>query len=532
MGWLWGSGGSSGAQQPAIIGTTFLGSLLNQILVADDIVPGDDVSYSLCKAIFIGHPLGSKMAESPVRLAQSQEREISVPGAPEEECIEAFQKAWEELEFSRVILNLVTQARIYGIASVGLLDSDNNSDANTALKLEDLWKQDISFNVFDPLNTAGSLVTNQDPNSRLFQKWGDIVVNGLTYHRSRTMTFMNEESLYIAYTPSSFGFVGRSVYQRALYPMKSFLQTMITDDMVTRKAGLIIARMDQAGSIIDRTMMNMFGVKRNMLKEAQTNNVLSIGTGESIESINLRNVNDSMTASRENIIKNIATAADMPAKLLTQESFVEGFGEGTQDAYAVAQYTDRLRIEMRPTYRWADRICMRRAWSPEFYEGIQNKYPDTYGKVSYEVAFQKWSNAFKAVWPSLIKEEPSEAINIEKIKFEAVIAYVQVMQPLFDPENKARLIQWAVDQVNVNDKMFSETLLFDRDDFADYTAEQAEKMEQMREMGMQGGQQGEDQEKEKPQMASFSGDSAARHVRVISDRMRAGESAREAVRGI
>jgi len=33
------------------------------------------------------------------------------------------------------------------------------------------------------------------------------------------------------YTQAAFGFVGRSVYQRPLYPLKSFVQTMITDDL-------------------------------------------------------------------------------------------------------------------------------------------------------------------------------------------------------------------------------------------------------------------------------------------------------------
>lgn len=496
-------------------GSAGVGNAIQEILQADDIIPGDDVSYQLCKSLFIYHPLANKMAESPVRLAQSQERDISVPDSPEEEVIEQFNKSWEDLEFSRLILNTVTQGRIYGIASIGVLDGD---DPDKPLDLWKLWQRELKFNVFDPLNTAGSLVTSQDPNSPLFQKWGDISVAGQRYNKSRTQTFMNEESLYIAWTTSAYGYVGRSVYQRALYPMKSFLQSMITDDMVTRKAGLIVARMDQAGSIIDRVMQNMWGIKRNLLREGQTNNVISIGKDELIESINLRNVNDSMTTSRNNIIKNIATAADMPAKLLTQESFVEGFGEGTQDAYAVAQYIDRLRIEMRPIYRWADTICRYHAWNPEFYATIQRRYPEEYGNVSYEAAFYRWTASFRASWPSLIKEPPSEAVGVEDVKLKAVMAYVQVLAPMLDPENRARLVQWAIDQINVNETMFGGAqLIFDPGDLADYMAEQAEQQEQMKQQ-MGGGNLEEEENTEKPPKP-FSAQDATAVVSMIQKRL-------------
>ena len=89
----------------------------------------------------------------------------------------------------------------------------------------------------------------------------------------------------------------------------------------------------------------------------------------------------------------------MPAKMLTQESFVEGFGEGTQDAYAVAQYVDRQRIEMQPIYEWFDIICMYRAWNPEFYEGIRKRYDAEYGltRLMQQLAFR---DGWMGVWKS------------------------------------------------------------------------------------------------------------------------------------
>lgn len=456
------------------IATSSLGGSLREILDADELRPGDDVSYQICKAMYVSHPLGSKMAETPIRLAQSQDREIACPAGPEEELVEAFNKQWRELTATDQILNVMTQARIYGATTIGM--GEQKTDAKEPVSLENLWKAEPFFNTFDPLNTAGSLVTSQDPNSPLFQKWGDITVNGQRYHRSRTITMLNEKSLYLAWSGSAFGYVGRSVYQRAFFPMKSFLWTMIADEMVARKAAVIVARLESPGSIIDRVMSAVAGFKRNILRQARNENVISIGKDEMLETLNMRNVNDALGGSRENIIKNIATAADMPAKMLTQESFVEGFGEGTQDAYAVAQYVDRQRIEMQPIYAWYDTICMYRAWSPDFYEGIRRKYAQEYGDVDYKTAFVRWRNSFKANWPSLIKEKPSEAVEIEDVKLKALIATLQVMAPMVpDAGNKARLLQWFCDQINGNEKLFAGTDLdLDFNEIRDSMMEQEE----------------------------------------------------------
>jgi hypothetical protein len=485
-------------EEGAIITTSGLGTELRTLLESDELRPGDAVSYQMCKSIYIGHPLGAKMAEAPIRLAQSQEREINIPDSPEEEVVEAFVKEWHNIQASRLILNLATQSRVYGIASIVMGEAGVGipNDAGNPVDLRSLWDKDPYFNVLDPLNTAGSLVTSQDPNSPLYQKWGDLIVQGQRYHRSRCITLMNEEPFYIAWSSSAYGFVGRSVYQRALYPLKSFVQTMITDDMVTRKAGLLVARLEQPGSIVDRVMQAMFGIKRALLKQARTDNVISIGTNEIIETVNLRNVHDSMDASRNNVIKNIATAADMPAKLLTQESFVEGFGEGTQDAYAVGQYVDRVRQELAPAYRWFDIICQYRAWNEEFYKTIQRKYPEEYGQVPYLVAFYRWRNAFRAVWPDVIKEKPSEAADRDKVKLDALIGLIDKLMPLLDSANKAHLVQTVYGQLNTMEALFGGAKFeLDAEELVDHMDEEskkeAEEAKQMREATGQGGDQEE-----------------------------------------
>lgn len=449
-----------------ILNGSGLGSPLRAMLMSDAIEPGSNVSYALCKAIYTWHPLGAKMTDRPVREAQSKPREITISNAPEEIVRNAFLKEWANLKADNCIKQAVTISRIYGIGAliVGMKDVATNEP----LDMTTLYDGEIYFNALDPLNTAGSLVLNQDPNAPDFQKHGDITANGQTYHRSRACVVMNEQPVYIDYTSSAFGFVGRSVYQRALFPLKSFIQSMLTDDLVIRKSGVLVAKIKQPGSIVNNLMDKALGIKRALLKEAETNNIISIMPDEEISSLDMNNVDKAITIARKNVIENIAAASDMPAKFLNSESFAEGFGEGGEDAKAVLRYLNDVRRDMQPLYDFMDNIVQYRAWNPEFYASIQNLYPDEYGSVSYEAAFNAWRNSFVAKWPSLDEEPESELQKIDDTKLKGLTEILRVMLPNLDPENKANIIDWATMNLNEMNRMFSSNLTLDIDSLRDY----------------------------------------------------------------
>lgn len=435
-------------------GGASFGTLLQQILMADEIEIGSSPSYQLCKLIYLFHPVGLKMAESPIRMAQSQQREVKVTGAPER-VQEEFIKQWRRDGASKVIFQQGTISRIYGISSNAMLIEGRN--AGDRIDFRDLYKLNIAFSIFDPLNTSGSLVLNQNPNAIDFLKTtGTISVQGSEFHRSRVNVMMNEQPIYLGWTNSAFGYVGRSVYQRALFPLKSFVQSMLTDDLVTLKAGVIIAKTAQPGAVTDNIFAAIGAIKRMFIKIATVGNVIQIGSNEEIESINLENLDKVHDGARKHIIENIATAADMPAKLLLQETFAEGFGEGTEDAKHVAQYIDRYREEIEPQYAFMDEIIQYRAWNPEFYKTMQVDFPDSYGGKSYTQAFYEWKNSFQTKWPSLLTEPDSEKSKGEKVRHETIIATVEALAPLFKnmPNNLAKLIDWAADNLSANKMMF------------------------------------------------------------------------------
>jgi hypothetical protein len=447
-----------------ILGSS-LSSPLCELLMAEEIAPGSEPSYQLCKLVYSHHPLGGKIVDQPIKIAMSQPRKISIPNSPEERVREAFERKWKEISANTYIANTWRLAKIYGASAI--VYGAEGIDTDKPIAPEDLAKKNLYFNALDPLNTAGSLVLNQDPNAPDFQKPVLVTAAGTKYHPSRSLVFFNEAPLYIEFTSSAYGYTGRSVYQRALYPLKSFVQTMVADDMIARKVGVIVAKMKPAGSIATHAMAVFSGIKRNVVKEAETNNVINITPGEEIETLNLMNADGALTTARKNILENIAAAVPQPAKMLNSESYAEGFGEGSEDAKEVVRYIDNERESVQPLYDFFDPIVMRLAWTEEFYAALQAEMPE-YKDVSYTEAFYQWKNAFEATWPSLLVEPESKLVEVEDIKNKSIIAALEVLMPQADPRNKARMIKWAADNLNENKKMFTVPLILDYEELENY----------------------------------------------------------------
>jgi hypothetical protein len=458
-----------GAGQGTLSLDAGLSTGLMQILTSPTIQPGSSPSYETCKQIYAYHPLGSKMADAPINLAQSLPRNLSIPGAPEDLLVEAFQKEWKRIGRTgadRIIHNVMKTSRIYGIASLAV--GTRGADPKEPLDDWTLHDQDLYFSVLDPLNTAGSLVMEQNPNSPEFLKPQAIRVGAQVYNSARTVVVMNEEPIYIEWTDSAFGFVGRSVYQRAFFPLKSYIQSMVTDDVVTRKAALLVAKLKSPGSMVNAIARVFYAFKREAINAAQTGNVLGIGVDEDVQSLDLKNLKDAAEFARSNILKNIATAANMPASMINLETLAEGFGEGTEDAKQIARYIDGVRLEMNPVYDFMDRIVMHRAWSPEFYQSVQRQFPEYEGK-EYKTAFLEWRNAFKAEWPNLLVEPDSELVKRDQGIMESAVKVFEVLAPQMDQMNKANMAGWLADVMNQRKMLVSTPLDIDVDAMAAYT---------------------------------------------------------------
>ncbi|EPN8209659.1 anti-CBASS protein Acb1 family protein [Yersinia enterocolitica] len=440
---------------------------LSLLLDGDDIQPGSSVGYQICKTIYLYHPLGGKMVDRPIKMAMNEPRTVHVSQtfALEQRLRDAFECEWRSLGADKHIANAARIAKIYGTSAIAMLV--DNQDPSLALDFRTLYKNNVSFNILDPLNTAGSIVLNQDPNAQDFQKVEGIRVAGKAYHKSRCVVIQHEDPIYLAYNPAAFGFTGRSVYQRALFPLKSFIQTMRTDDMVAVKGGLLVTKIQGPSSVVNNMMQKLSGIKRMMLKRGKTGEVLQIGDKDSIESIDLSNLEKPLDSARNHILANIAAAADMPAIILNSETFTKGFGEGTEDAKAVAVYIDGQREWLDELYNYFIRICQYRAWSIEFFQSLRADMPEI--KNTYSLYFTKWINNFEYTWPSSLKEPESEKVKVDEIRFKAIISMGELLLPQLnkDNENRATFIEWMQSNANANERLFPNRLDLDFDSLKD-----------------------------------------------------------------
>ncbi|HED2319707.1 TPA: DUF1073 domain-containing protein [Citrobacter freundii] len=442
-------------------------SELMALLDSDDIQPGSQAGYQTCKTVYLYHPLGGKMVDRPIKMAMNEPRTIHVAQSfgLEQRLRDAFEREWKALGANQHIANAARIARIYGVSAVAMLV--DNQLASEALDYRTLYKHNISFNILDPLNTAGSIVLNQDPNAKDFQKVEGIRVAGKPYHKSRCVVMQNEDPIYLAYNAAAFGFNGRSVYQRALFPLKSFIQTMRTDDMVSVKGGLLVTKIQGPSSVVNNMMQKLSGIKRMMLKRGKTGEVLQIGDKDNIESIDLSNLEKPLDSARNHILENIAAAADMPAIILNSETFAQGFGEGTEDARSVAVYIDNIREWLDPLYAFFVRVCQYRAWSIEFFQSLRADFPEL--KNTYSLYFSTWINNFEYRWPSSLKEKESEKVKVDETRFKAIVSMLEVLLPQLaaDHDNRATLIDWACENANANENLFPQRLNLDYDSLLD-----------------------------------------------------------------
>ena len=453
---------------------SMLGSQLLSILEMEAIDPGSEPGYQAAKLIYANHPLGARMVDGPLQMAMSQQRLIEVADAPEEELVRAFKKEWKRIGAigaDNIIYRAVQLSQIYGIATLAVNYSDDGktpADPAEPLPMDKLHELDLYFNFYDPLNTAGSLVLNQDPAAVDFMHPKKVQVGGQTWSNTKTLVLMHEQPIWIQWTNSAFGFVGRSVYQRAFYPLKSFLISMLADQMIQDKLGLLVYKAKSPGSMIDMAARAFKAMQRTAIQGARTNNVLSIGESESLESLNLEHVSTAGEYSRNNILKNIATASGRPASFLNQDTLAEGFGEGSEDAKQIVRFIDRIRIEMEPAYNFMDQLVMRRAWNPQFYQSIQQKFPERYRKIKYKTALLEWMDNFTPKWPNLLSEPDSEKAKSSQLKIESADKIAKTLLAIADPETKGVIAEWLAEAVNSQKDFYTTPLEIDPEDIARY----------------------------------------------------------------
>ncbi|MCS4265014.1 anti-CBASS protein Acb1 family protein [Serratia sp. BIGb0163] len=443
-----------------------LSSELCKILESDEIQPGTDVGYELCKLLWQYHPLGGKLVEKPITMAMCKPRLYNVETDPDERVVRQFEKVWKRMNMSERIKNLFFVSRCYGAAAIGV--GSDGTACRDPLPTFGLQEEDVYINVWDPLNAAGSMVTDQNPNSRYFQQANKTLkISGKQWHHSRTLKIFNGTPIYLEYQNSTFGFTGRSVFQRVLYPMKSYVGTMTANDLVSQKAGVMVAKTAQNGSVISGIMAAAAKAKREIVKIARTGGVINIGTGDDIESLNLQNIDKALNAARDNIISDIASGSDVPAVLIKEEAFSNGFGEGTEDSKAISQYVDGVRETIAPVIEYFEQLVQYIAWTEDFFTSLKRDYPEIITE-DYKTTFYQWRREFTAKWQELVEESPDKHRESDSKVVQQAVAIFSSVSPQVDPVNRAILADWLSNVANSTKTYGDVPLIIDMDTLSKY----------------------------------------------------------------
>lgn len=443
-----------------------ISSELMKILESDGIQPGSDVGYELCKLLWQFHPLGGKLVEKPINMAMCKPRQYNVDTDPDERVIKQFRDTWERMGINDQVKNLFFIARCYGAAAIGV-GTANNPVADP-LPGFGLQEDDVYINVWDPLNAAGSMVTDQNPNSRFFQRANKTLkISGKNWHPSRTIKIFNGTPIYLEYQKSAFGFTGRSVFQRVLFPMKSFINTMAANDLVSQKAGVLVAKTQQNGSVMSGIMAMAAKAKRAVVKLARTGGVISIGQGDEIESLNLQNIDGALNAARDNIISDIATGSDVPAILIKEEAFSKGWSEGSEDSKAISQYIDGIRQQIEPVMDYFERLVQYIAWNEDFFNALKNDFPEIITD-DYHTTFHMWRREFSATWQELVEESPDKRRESDSKVIQQATALYTALTETIDPENRAQVAEWLTSIVSATQTYGEVPLIIDINSLSKY----------------------------------------------------------------
>lgn len=421
-------GGATATPAPALApDTPRRESQLSRLL--EEVVPGDEPSYEMCKLLYTTHPIGTKIIEAPLQLVFSQQRTIS--GVPEA-VKKQFETAWLNASCDPVIKNTMRLSKMTGVATLAELSEG-------------------VYNVFDSLNTAGSFAGNLEPLSPQFLKTPSVRVQDRVFGPGECIVLHNGPPVYLDYVASGYGYTGRSVYHAAIFDLQSYLDVMHANRLIAQKAGVLVAKIKTMGAAVTGVMQQLSGLKRNLLKEARTYSVLQVGSEDEVESLNLQHATESANGSKESILDSIASAVGMPAIILKSETLAQGLGgSGAEDSKVIANYVSEERTAIEPLYRFLVPRIQKLAWTPEFYASFQATDPE-YADIPFETAFYEWIESFIYAWPDFLREQKSEKAKAAEATMNLVEKTFNLLNGTVSPDDRRMLCQYVMDTVNADE---------------------------------------------------------------------------------
>lgn len=398
--------------------TTTTQSNTPQTLVGGDADSPPQLTYDECKDIYARFSLGKRFVKSIVRFAMKSNRVISVADAPDE-VAKQYEDYFLKHRYNQIIKNAIYLSRVYGVSGIYVGVEGDDDDAETPFTMEAKKKARLYFKALDPLNFRYTV--SQDPTSSTFLEPSNIEIFGKKIHKTRFLSVLNGDPIYLFYSASAFNFGGLSVFanmQRFIEIWASLYESL---EKVANKAGVIIIE-NESNGIQSAKDAEVARYSAQLLKEMRGGGIAWLNDGQHANFFNLSGVTE--IASMIDSAKSALAIAldDTPTAILYDDRLSSGLNEGGADLEKMTMLIDSFREDViRPIYNFFDNIIPYKAWSDDFIVAIRAKNGEKYGKMGVDEIRELWISNLTYSYADTnaktkLQTEEAKKIQLENLK--------------------------------------------------------------------------------------------------------------------
>ena len=334
---------------------------------------------------------GKKVTGTMPDLSFSAKRKIIIENAPEE-AVTRFEQVAKEINLEDSVKQISINARTFGTGYFSVSITGKPIDRHVTIA--EVQENDLRILPLDPILISGS-ETERDPESVKFMELKYIYVGGKKAHHTRAGYIYNTPPIYNLYTPANYAFGGLSVFENIADILEMMPTLREGIQRLISKGSLLMIQADRGSVASGLGEAEIEQTVANYLSTADNFGTLLLDRKHDAKFFGFEGASEVDTLF-ELIRKNINIGVhDTPASLMLDQSMANGLSEGSEDMKSVLMCLDSYRYTLIPVYKMADRYVMMKAWTPQFFATMQEKYPQEFAGKQYFETIYSWMSAFE-----------------------------------------------------------------------------------------------------------------------------------------
>lgn len=434
------------------------------------------LTYQECIEIYQNWALGKRVASALPNVALSVDRNVTFKDLPKE-CEEHYKKVLINNNINQIMKDFLINVRVFGMCTLFINIDGVEPDEAFSQKLINS-KNNWRFSILDPLVTSGSNI-EMDPLKINYMEFNEFYIAGKVTHLSRVYTAFNDMQFYLKWIDSNFAFGSPSVYQNLASLIPQWQRCVIALERAATKAGSIIYKSREAGSILTATSAQALRKNLDIIRNMQNDGIASIEKDASIELFNLTGISeiDAIINQLNTIL--LMALSDTPANILLNDKLSQGFGEGSEDMKANVMLIESYREKfVKPLYDFIDKVLLHVAFTDEFIKDLINEYEIDFKNMSIPLVREMILKNYDYTLSNLYPESENETQSNIGLKLDNMAKLRDLGANLADIEkiinSDERLYQQdiSLDEANVNGDVDNE---YSIDDYKDDESSEEEK---------------------------------------------------------